>query len=181
VIDVLGIAADWDFDGHSLYDGTEPTTDPKVDQSLGPAVEIAARHAADFEGDDDWVGLAAVGEQGDLVGTPVDDVAVGEPSSMTWSPDDRDLFASLPTADGRVPYLLVGTMSSVEREQRPTDLAVAVNGTIAGAVSATEQADAGWRFIGLVGPYFRDGANEVEAFEVERTAQGPVLHPVGRG
>ena len=35
------------------------------------------------------------------------------------------------------------------------------------------------RFIGLVGPYFRDGANEVEAFEVERTAQGPVLHPVG--
>jgi len=34
---------------------------------------------------------------------------------------------------------------------------------------------------GLVGPYFRDGANEVEAFEDERTAQGPVLHPVGRG
>ena len=47
MIDVLGIAADWDFDGHSLYDGTEPTTDPKVDESLDPASEIAARHAAD--------------------------------------------------------------------------------------------------------------------------------------
>jgi hypothetical protein len=82
-------------------------------------------------------------------------------------------------AERPVAPLLVGTMSSVERERRPTDLAVVVNGTIAGAVSATEQADLSWRFTGLVGPYFRDGANEVEAFEVERPAQGPVLHPVG--
>jgi hypothetical protein len=178
MIDLLGIRTDWEFDGHSLFDGSQPSTDPLVDESLQPALDIAARHAADFAGDD-WVGLAGSGEFGDLAGTRVEDVATGNPSQMVWSPDDGDLFASLPTSDGQVPYLLAGTMSAPEIDRRPPDLVVAVNGTIAGTVGATEPVDSGWRFLGLVGPYFRDGANAVDAYEVERTPLGPVLHPVG--
>jgi hypothetical protein len=33
--------------------------------------------------------------------------------------------------------------------------------------------------MGVVAPYFHEGANTVEVFEVETTAQGRVLHPVG--
>jgi Sulfatase len=177
IIDLLGIRTDWEFDGHSLFDGTQPSTDPLVDKSVQPALDIAARHAAEFGGGD-WVGLAATGELGDLVGTSVEPLTTGNPSEMVWSPDEADLFASLPTSDGRMPYLLAGTMSAPDSDQRPPDLVVAVNGTIAGTVGATEPADSGWRFLGLVGPYFKNGANAVDAYEVEPTPLGPVLHPL---
>ncbi|MGH9228267.1 MAG: sulfatase-like hydrolase/transferase [Acidimicrobiales bacterium] len=177
IVDLLGVRTDWVFDGHSLFDGSKPSTDPDVDDSVEPALDIAARHGADFAGDD-WAGLAGPGELGGLVGTGVDAVTTGQPSTMTWSADDRDLFASLPTSDGRVPYLLAGTMSTPDSGRRPPDLVVAVNGVVAGIVGATEPTGSGWRFLGLVGPFFADGANTVEAYEVEPTALGPVFHLV---
>lgn len=176
VIDLLGASTDWTFDGHSLFDGSQPDTDPDVDESLQPALDIAARHAADFVGVDDWIGLAAVGENGDLVGTPVADMAVSSPSELRWSLTDADLLDDLPTPDGQVPYLLTG---SIAGDERPPELMVAVNGTIAGVVGPTDQGDGGWRFLGLMGPFFRDGSNTVEAYEVDRSGPTPVLHLVG--
>jgi hypothetical protein len=63
--------------------------------------------------------------------------------------------------------------------ERPPELVVEINGTLAGIVGAYKQSDGGWRFTGFMGPFFRDGANEVVAYEVERSAAGVVLHPLG--
>ncbi|HEX6423484.1 MAG TPA: sulfatase-like hydrolase/transferase [Acidimicrobiales bacterium] len=177
IMDLLGIEADWSFDGHSLFDGSEPTRAPKVDPTLQPALDIAAGHAANLGGDD-WDGLAAVGIGRDLVGRPVADLATGEPSELTWAPDDQDLFGSLPTDEGRVPYLIAATVTAPDGRQ-PPEILVAVNGTVAGVAGTQVHGDEGWRAFGLMAPYFRDGANTVEAFEVETTALGPVLRPVG--
>lgn len=177
VIDLLGAETDWEFDGRSLYEGSEPTVDPVVDPTVEPALSIAERHAA-WLGGDDWIGLAAVGDNGDLVGRGVADLAVGDPSSLAWAPDDRAIFGSLPTEGGRVPQFLIGTVRTPSGD-RPPELVVAINGTIAGVVGAYRSGDDGWRFTGFMGPLYREGANEVVAYEVERSGDGPVLHRVG--
>lgn len=177
VIDLLGVRSDWEFDGHSLYDGSAATIDPKIDSRMEAAFDVAARHSAAFRRDDGWVGLFAVGDQGDLVGRPIDGLTVGQPSDLTWSLEEAGLFDSLPTGDGHVPYVLLGTVITPDAG-RPPDLVVAVNGTAAGVVSAHDRSGSGWRLVGMVGHFFRAGANEVVAYQVERTPLGPVLHRV---
>ena len=178
IMDLLGAESDWSLDGRSLYDGSsDPSHEPKVDASVQPALDIAARHAADVGGDD-WDGLAAVGIGRDLVGQRVADLATGEPSELTWAPDDEDVFGSLPTEDGRMPYLIGATVTAPDGGQ-PPEILVAVNGTIAGVAGTHVHGDDGWRAFGVMAPYFRDGANTVEAFEVESTDLGPVLRPIG--
>ena len=178
LVDLLDIEVDWDFDGHSLFDGSRPHRDPLIDQTtVFPAVAAAAEDAEWFPRGDDWVGLVAVGEGADLVGFPTDAFTVGDPSPYTWELDDADLLDDLPTDDGQVPYLLVGTLRGAER--RPPELVVAVNGTLAGVVGGYEDRGSAYRFHGVVGPWFVDGRNEVTAYAVERGASGTVLRPVG--
>lgn len=176
IIDLLGGRVDWHFDGHSLYDGSARHTEPRVDTSIRPALAVAARHARDFGGED-WQGLAATGVGKDIVGRPVRDFTVGAPSDLRWQADDRRLFSSLPSGDGRVPYFLVGDVRSPGKA-KPPELVVAVNGTLAGVLGAYTAKGDDWRFSGFVGPWFVDGANTVDAYQVEKTPGGVVLHPV---
>lgn len=178
IADLLDVETDWEFDGHSLYDGSDPTVDPPVEPTVQPALDIVEQHAATTPHGDDWVGLAAVGEPGDLVGKPVVDVTVGKPSSLTWTLDAEDALDSLPTHDGRVPQLLTGTVATKD-EERPPELVVEINGTLAGVVGAYNQDGNSWRFSGFMGPFFRDGANKVVGYEVERSSGRVVLHPLG--
>jgi hypothetical protein len=77
-----------------------------------------------------------------------------------------------------MPYLIGATVTAPDGGQPPKIL-VAVNGTIAGVAGTHVHGDDGWRAFGVMAPYFRDGANTVEAFEVESTDLGPVLRPIG--
>jgi hypothetical protein len=176
IVDLLDVETDWRFDGHSLFDGSAARIPPEVDDDIAPLLEIVERHARDVPRDG-WAGLAATGDNADLVRTPIAELTVGQPSELRWTTDDRALFGSLPTEDGRVPYLLTGTVTS-DGGDPPPELAVAVNGAVAGSVGGYLPDGEAWRFLGLLGPFFVDGANTVEAFEVERTPGGPVLHRV---
>lgn len=178
IADLLDVQSDWEFDGHSLYDGSDPSVDPEVDPSVEPALDIAQQHAATTPHGDDWVGLAAVGEHGDLVGRRVADLTVGRPSSLTWRLDAREELGSLPTEDGRIPQVLTGTVATQDGE-RPPELVVEINGTLAGIVGAYKDGDHRWGFTGFMGPFFREGTNQVVGYEVERSGDGVVLHPVG--
>lgn len=89
------------------------------------------------------------------------------------------MFGSLPTDDHCVPHMLGGVVATPGGE-RPPGLVAAVNGTVAGALGAYVEVDGGWRFTGVLGPWFVDGANTVDVYEVESTPRGPVLHHVGR-
>lgn len=176
IIDLLDIETDWDVDGRSLFDGSEPAFDRHVRTGVDAAMRVAAEHEARFPRGDDWVALAAVGEGEDLVGSPVTDHRVGEPSSLRWRLDHGDVLDDLSVADDPVPYILEGTVEG--DGGRPPELVVAINGRLAGTVGGYLPADDRWRFTGHMAPYFRDGRNDVVAYEVDRSGAGAVLHPV---
>ncbi len=183
IADLLDARTDWEFDGHSLYDGSAAHTDPKVSEDVEAIFDVAERRAQWFPNGDDWIGLAAVGDNGDLVGTEVDDHERGDPSSYRVRLDRPDVLENLPWSDGRMPYVLAGTISS-DGGDEPPELLVAVNGRLAGVAGGYERDGDAWEFTAYVADFYRPGANGVELFEVEREGAGGstdnvTLHPVG--
>ncbi len=122
LVDLLGIEADWSFEGHSLFDGSEPKIDRLVKSDVRAAFDVAAQQAAAFPRGEGWEDLAAVGEGADLVGRAVADYEVGAPSDLAVSFDRRDLLADLSLA-GEVPYSLRGSLTG--SDGTPPELAVA--------------------------------------------------------
>ena len=174
IIDLLGIETDWDVEGHSLFDGSEPEVERPVTTGFSAAVDIVAGRAEQFAGGDGWDALAGVGPARGLVGTAVSDHAVGDPSPLGWTPERRDLLDDL-SLDGEVPYLLRATV----RGDAPVELVVALNGRIAGSVASFGAGgDGATPVSGVMAPYFRDGANDVQAYQVTRQGDRVVLHPV---
>jgi hypothetical protein len=184
IVDVLGIRTDWEFEGRSLFDGGPPEIERVVSSDVEVLGDVAARHTDRYPADD-WEALAAVGEAADLVGAELDDqrgdprLTLGEPSDLRWMPDHTDLLDDLSTTSGPVPHLLKGRVSG--GEEKPPDLVVSLNGTLAGTISGYRPDGHSWRFTGVMAPYFRDGANEVVAYEVDRSEDEVVLHPVPEG
>jgi hypothetical protein len=176
IVDLLGIETQWRFDGHSLFDGSEPKFRRRVTSDVEAAFEVAARQAALFPRGDGWDDLAAVGAAEDLVGRPASEFRLGAPSDMTVTLDRRDLLADLSVDSGLVPYTLRGVLRG--SEITPPELAVALNGTFAGTIGGYRPDGDAWKFSGLMANYFVDGPNEVVAYQVERTGNGVVLHEV---
>ena len=108
------------------------------------AIAIAERRAEDFRYGDDWMALAAVGDNGDLVGTAVADLEIGDASERHATLDQADLFDDLPTEANELPFVLAGTVTGGSSE--PPELVAAVNGTIAGVVGGYRPE---WRRLGV--------------------------------
>jgi hypothetical protein len=174
IVDILGADVDWEFDGHSLFDASAAQTEPLVSTDVDAAIAIAARRHDDFPYGDDWMALAAVGDNGDLVGTPVADLEVGDPSVRRAVLDQADLFDALPTDDGEMPFVLAGTVTGGSSE--PPELVAAVNGTIAGVVGGYRRSGDGWAFTGYVADLYVAGRNEVVLYEVTRAGDAVTLH-----
>jgi hypothetical protein len=178
IADLLDARTDWEFHGHSLYDGSSSHTVPKVSTDVDTAVAIAARRAEWFPNGDGWVGLAAVGDDGDLVGSEVTDHDVGAPSDLRLRLAQRHVLADLPWGDGRMPYVLSGHISG-DGGRRPPELLVAVNGRLAGVAGGYARDGDAWEFSAYVADFYRPGANEVTLYEVERAGGDAHLHPLG--
>ncbi|MEQ1786383.1 MAG: sulfatase-like hydrolase/transferase [Acidimicrobiales bacterium] len=177
LIDLLDIDTDWEMDGHSLLDGSAATEEPLVRPEVAPLFDLVARHAADFPHGWDWTALAAVGEHGSLVGAPLAGLEVGSPSPLRWSPSNPDAFAAVPDRAGEAPQLVTGTVSSAGATPPPA-LVLVVNGTVAGVTGGYRPVEHGWAFSALLGPFLRDGANVIEAYEVTTVQGRPRLHRV---
>lgn len=179
IVDLLDADVDWDFDGHSLYDGSEATVEPRVSPDVDAVIDIAARRAEEFPYGDDWVALAAVGDNGDLVGEDIDALTIGAPSDIAVTIDQADQFASLPTPQGQVPLGLSGTVSAATRSTEPPELLVAINGRVAGVIGGYTPSGDGWTFLGYVADLYAEGDNDVVVYEVTRGPE-PTLHEVSR-
>jgi hypothetical protein len=179
LIDLLDIEADWTFDGHSLFDGSQPKIDRLVTSDLEDAFAVAARQNAQFPRGESWDDLAAVGQAQDLVGRPVTQFTLGTPSPLTVTFDQEDLLADLDPRSGEVPYSLRGTLTGTDTT--PPELAVALNGTFAGTIGGYRPDGDTWLFSGLMANYFVDGPNDVTTYQIERTANQTTLHEVAVG
>ena len=178
IIDLLGADTDWAMDGHSLYDASTARLEPKVDADVAGVLDIAARRAETFPSGDDWVGLAAVGEHGDLVGRAVAELDVGDESAYSATLAADGILAGLPTADNELPLVLDGVVTGNGGDE-PPELLAAVNGRLAGVVGGFRRVGDGWSFTGYVADLYRDGANTVELYEVEGEGVDVTLHPLG--
>jgi Sulfatase len=175
LVDLLDIEADWRFEGHSLFDGSEPKIDRLVTSDVQAAFDVARRQAAQFPRGEGWDDLAAVGEGEDLVGRPAADYEIGTPSDLALSFDRRDLLTNLSLSD-QVPYSLRGSLTG--SNGTPPELVVALNGTFAGTIGGYRPDGNAWKFSGLMANYFVDGPNDVVAYQVERSGSQITLHEV---
>jgi hypothetical protein len=175
IVDLLGAEVDWEFDGHSLYDGSKATVEPQVSTDVAAVLDIARKRAEEFPYGDDWIALAAVGPNGDLVGREVADVPLGTPSEFTVSIDQQSEFAQVPSRDLELPYAISGR---VDGPAQPPELLAAINGRIAGVIGGYRPAGEGWEFIGYLADLYRLGHNEVAVYEVSRSGDAVTLHPV---
>jgi Sulfatase len=177
IVDLVDADVDWEFDGHSLYDGSAAHTPPRVSTDVEAAFEIARRRAADFPHGDDWTALAAVGEHGELVGRRVDELTLGAPSAYRATLDQEELLHDLPTAEGEMPFVLAGRVTARDdAADAPPELLAAVNGTVVGVVGGYRPAGGGWDFTGYVADFYREGANDVVLYEVRRDGPAVTLH-----
>jgi hypothetical protein len=181
IVDLVDAEVDWEFDGHSLFDGSTAHTAPKVSTDVDDNLAIAKRRAEEYPYGYDWTALAAVGENGDLVGRRVDDLTIGSPSRYHASLSQENLLADLPTAEGTMPFVLAGrALLPNGSAEPPPELLAAVNGTLAGVIGGYRPEGGGWAFTGYVADFYREGANQVDLYEVSREGGVPTLHLVSR-
>ena len=176
IVDLLGIETQWRFDGHSLFDGSEPKFRRRVTSDVEAAFEVAARQAALFPRGDGWDDLAAVGTAEDLVGRAASEFRLGAPSDMTVTLDRRDLLADLSVDSGLVPYTLRRCVAG--QRDHAAGAGRGPQWHVRGHDRGYRPDGDAWKFSGLMANYFVDGPNEVVAYQVERTGNGVVLHEV---
>lgn len=177
LIDLLGVETEWEFDGHSLFDNSDPQHERRLTSDLDGLFAVAAWQESLYRPGDDWGALVALGEHGDLVGTSVSDHEVGGPSPLSWSLDYRPSLDDASATNGAVPVRLTGTINGTA--DKSNDLVVAIDGTIAGTIGARERDGDSWDFSGILGPPGAKGqGEEVTAYEVEGTGDRAILHPV---
>jgi hypothetical protein len=178
IVDLLEAEVSWAFDGHSLFDGSSATVEPRVSEDVDAVLDIAARRGTEFPHGDDWIGLAAVGDSGDLVGRDVAEFETGTASAYTASIEQRSQFADLPTEDGEMPFVISGF---VDGPDEPPELLVAVNGRLAGVTGGYAQAAGRWTFIAYLADLYRPGSNDVVIYEPRRAGAEVTLHEVAAG
>ena len=180
IVDALDIDSDWEFDGQSLLGDGPDRDDKPVVWDRGPqhvpvdfdgVLDVVDRNEEFLPYGDDWLGVAAVGPYGDLVGDPVTDLAVS-PGSGSWTVDQADRLAAWrPARDGRAPLLLHGRLVAPPGGTPPEEALVVVNGTVAGVAGDFEPDEGAFAFSALIAEEtLRRGGNEVS-----------LLVPVGGG
>jgi hypothetical protein len=177
IVDVLDIQVGWEFDGHSLFDDSTHSVPPRVCNDVSAVLELARRRGEQFPHGDDWVGLAAVGVNGDLVGRQVTEFPMGVDSDFAAVIDQRGQFADLPTEHGAMPFGIEGLVAG---PTEPPELLVSVNGRIAGVIGGYRTIGHGSihvaRFMGYLADFYREGSNIVDVFEVGRQGDTVTLH-----
>lgn len=183
IVDVLGIETDWAFDGRSLR-GQPPADDAKpvveadltlpADRRAGLASVVERNHRLLPYGDD-WLSVARVEPYGDLVGVPVDQLALGEPSPMsffTYHP-----MTAYDPASARSPVLRSGVLHLAGGEP-PTAALITVNGVVAGVAVGFSRDGDDASYTGVISPdFFAYGYNDLGLL-VPDPDGGRVFHQV---
>ncbi len=138
LVDALDIETDWTFTGTSLLEPADPPARTtvysragpvEIDPSLDPLLDVVERNTERLPHGEDWRSVAAPGDAGALVGTPLADLDVRESVGRV---DVADLDGLLTTdrASGFLPVMVEATF---EGDDPPDQLLIAVDGVVAGA------------------------------------------------
>lgn len=192
IADVLGIDIPWHVDGKSVFGRIRRT---RLHMAIGGGRIVRApvarvlrmrdrtlrRQLALFGSGDSRPGIYGAGPHPELIGRAVRRLPVvagsGGAAASVSSELDNALRSFHPGVDA-VPTPIVGTIRG-PGVGATTDVAVAVNGTVA-AVSRTYLEGTSWWYSALAPESaFRTGPNRVDVFTVTRSAAGLMLQRVG--
>ncbi|HEX5613577.1 MAG TPA: sulfatase-like hydrolase/transferase [Acidimicrobiia bacterium] len=178
--DMIGMEIPDGYDGISALDPDPP--DRSTRTIFNPAVEpepwpldtdellAVARRKAELFGPPDAGPLRfyGVGPHRELVGRPVAELEMSESDTYDVAIEGSELFGSVDTK-GMLPSYVLGTITADgAAPDDPVDLAVAINGRIAGVTRSYTEVDGGTRWAAFLAPsLFRDGANDVAVFAID--------------
>ncbi len=167
VIDVLDVSVEWDLEGVSLADQTDPPERLEVRSGnetliVAPtndgALAAARRNADWFPHGEGWRGLAAPGPAGALVGQGVDTLDLGSPAGTATTEID---LSAVDRSTGYAPILLPITVEPAG--SMPEYVLTAIDGVIAG-VGLPTRSDPGL-FRAVVDPaLLPDGSHTLRVF-----------------
>ncbi len=171
IVDTLGIATDWSFDGLSLR-SIEGTNRPHeiihwccstegADTRLSSLFAQVERNFEWVPDQSSWQAVASVGPYRDIVGMDLSELTVEADDRLRWSIDHPDLFESADRSSGMIQTLITGR---VEYPQGTTvsDFLIAVNGTVSGTGFITTDSVSGGEIRGLISEEaVQDGSNDV--------------------
>jgi len=165
------------FDGDSLLgppDGTAELTLPEGVVPLDPMPDVMAGRVVElkralFPPGTDFYRPA---DHGELVGQPVPPEPASATEDLVAEVSDPTRYDDVDLGSGIVPAHLVGTLDG---RDEAVDLAVGLNGTVAG-VGRTYSTEDGWQISVMLDPrYLGDGANELTVWEIGPEGLRPVM------
>ena len=183
IVDVLGIETDWVFDGRSLR-GAPPANDDKpvvdldapmpADRRAG-LVEVVERNHGLLPYGDDWLSVARIEPYGDLVGVPVDQLVLGDPSPMSFF--SYHPATAYDPASTRSPVLRSGVLHLAGTEPPTTGL-ITMNGVVAGVAVGFDPEGDDATYTGLISAdFFTYGYNDLGLLVPDEPG-GRVFHRV---
>jgi hypothetical protein len=193
--DHLGIDVPWDIDGTSLLHPRDDGHDVRILASSPGAPAEAEDDYLVFDGDEGYRKALALGGQvpndplgvyripphGSLVGTPVEEIATGEPSDITAGLDDPEAYDDVDPEADELPVYVTGSLTS----EHHVEVAVAVNGVLGGwceteASSAPDLPGEEDKPFWVVVPesLLRPGGNDVTLYELGDSGGAPLLRRI---
>lgn len=171
IVDVLEIDTEWEFDGVSLLElGEDRPHDPIHwccnGQGVSTDVDVLfsqiERNHDWIPDQSSWIGVAAAGTNGEMVGRPTTDIRIGSNDDFRWSLDLGTGLREIDRSTGKVQTLLTGR---IEADPLPgsDEILVVVNDVVAGVVHMTRDGATSGAFTGLVAEdLIEDGDNDVD-------------------
>ncbi len=169
IVDALDIDTDWQFDGESLLElDEERAHEPLrwccngegVSTDLSILYGQVRRNHTWIPDQTSWTGIAAIGEDGALVGSQVTDIDVTEDDAFEWSLDLGADLDDVDRATGIVQTVLTGRVEGVEDTEAV--VLFTVNDVVAGVGTLSKDSATGGTVTGLLAEdLVPDGQNEV--------------------
>ena len=185
VADLLGLTMPWKADGISLVSGAATRAEKtlyydsaersKTFAAGEPSIERdLARKTALFGGAENVYRVPRPPRFADLVGRPLDELAVSGNGGGTVEVDFLSEFRNIPPDGTEVPFDFGGRLPEAATRGTPTYLAVVVNGVVAAVTHTWARQPDGW----LATPpldAWRAQNNEVQVFRLDEAGGRPVL------
>lgn len=182
IADVLGISIPWATKGRSILGGS-PRARLRIDGRYFTVSSLLLRKAAATKAQSvlfgtgaDWSRLFALGPRPELIGRAVSEFPVTRHPTARATIDDADRLRRVDPALPAIPAYIRGRITG---ERAPTEVAVAVNGRIAGVGEAyRDRGSTRFSFLVPESALVR-GDNEVELFAVTSQGRRVALHSLG--
>lgn len=187
IIDSLGIDRSWKFDGHSLLGEESPERLVKLafTQIGHEQRSFSTERLAKFENLERKLRLFGTGEQGpglfrsgphaELVGTIID-ASIGALSGASTEVeiDQEEQLQHVDPNSAFVPAYISGRLRGADERAEPIDLAVSLNGVVAGTTRAKpSQGQELPQFSLVLDPsFFVPGTNRLEVYRIDAESNG---------